>query len=174
MHAPKAPAEPIVALGHRYSPPNPLGAVSGPLRAPARPLHSHVPNRASYEIAPCSRLARRPGGCAASHREHTTSADIAVAGVTRKSRSRRAPGGCYGGYGTLPVRLWARFKDAVQVRSDELLARCCWHHLFEWSGSTVGTPRSDRVVLTRQLERILDRYVHSRAPFGVHPSCHDV
>ena len=165
-----------MALGHLTDPPDPLGAVSGPLRAPARPLHSHVPNGQieQVEIAPCSRLARRPGGCAASHREHTTSADIAVAGVTRKSRSRRAPGGCYGGYGTLPVRVWARFKDAVQVRSDELLARCCWHHLIECSGSTVGTPRSVIVVLTRQLERILDRYVHSRAPFGVHPSCHDV
>ena len=77
----------------------------------------------------------------ASRREHTTSAYIAVAGVTRKSRSRRAPGGCYGGYGTLPMRLRPRFNDAEQVRSDELLARCCWHHLFECSGSTVGTPR---------------------------------
>ena len=44
-----------------------------------------------------------------------------------------------------------RFNDAEQVRSDELLARCCWHHLFERSGSTVSAPRSVAEVLTQQL-----------------------
>ena len=33
----------------------------------------------------------------------------------------------------------------------------------------MGAPRSVTVVLTRQLERILDRYVLPRAHFGVHP-----
>ena len=42
---PKAPSEPTMALGHRTDPPDPLGAVSGPLRAPERRLHVHAPNR---------------------------------------------------------------------------------------------------------------------------------
>ena len=90
-----------------------------------RDRYTHMSQIEQVNSLPCSRLARRPGGCAASHREHTTSADIAVAGVTRKSRSRRAPGGCYVRYVTLLMRLRPRFKDAEQVRSDELLARCC-------------------------------------------------
>jgi len=65
----------------------------------------------------------------------------------------------------------ARFRDAEQVRSDELLARRCWHHAFERSESTVGTLRSVTVVLTRQLECTPTvSYVHPRAPFAcVHP-----
>ena len=64
------------------------------------------------------------------------------------------------------VRL--RFKDAEQERSDELLARCCWHHLFERSGSTVSAPRSVAVVLTRQL---LAPGVSGRVTHSTHCVC---
>jgi hypothetical protein len=61
-----------------------------------------------------------------------------------------------------------RFNDAEQVRSDELLARCCWHHLFERSGSTVSAPRSVAVVLTRQL---LAPGVSGRVTHSTHCVC---
>ena len=103
-----------------------------------------------------------------SRREHTASGHIAVAGLIRKRHQRRAHGGGCDRYGTLRLRLPPRFKDAEQERSDELLARFCWHHLFERSGSTVSAPRSVAVVLTRQL---LAPGVSGRVTHSTHCVC---
>ena len=148
LHAPKAPAQPTVALGHRYNPPNPLGAVSGPLRA-SRDRYTRM---CTLTMMKMFRLARQPGGCTTRPREHTTSAHIAVADITCKRRRGRTPGAVTAVTERCRCGLGPRFRDAEQVRSDELLARRCWHHVFERSESTVGTLRSVTVVLTRQLE----------------------
>ena len=113
-----------------------------------RPLHSHGSIRARMKI----RLARQPGGCTTRPREHTTSAHIAVADITCKRRRGRTPGAVTAVTERCRCGLGPRFRDAEQVRSDELHARRCWHHVFERSESTVGTLRSVTVVLTRQLE----------------------
>ena len=106
-----------------------------------------------------------------SRREHTASGHIAVAGLIRKRHQRRAHGGGCDRYGTLRLRLCRRVSttDAEpQERSDELLARCCWHHLFERSGSTVSAPTSGAVVLTRQL---LAPGVSGRVTHSTHCVC---
>ena len=112
LHAPKAPAEPAVALSHRYNPPNPLGAVSGPLRA-SRDRYTRMSQKSGCDESwPCLRLARQPGGCATSPREHTTSAHIAVADITCKRRRGRTPGAVTAVTERCRCGLGPRLKDA--------------------------------------------------------------
>ena len=138
-----------------------------------RDRYTHMSQIEQVNSLPCFRLARRPGGFVASRREHTTSAHIAVAGVTRKSRSRRAPAavtavtercrcGC-GRVSTTPNRCdrMNYSRDAANTTylsaQDPLwvhLGQSGWCSLDSWSASST-------VTFTR------------RAPFGVHPACHE-
>ena len=146
----KALVESSVVVHHQTDRPGPLGAIS---RLPelTNGRYGRMSQIEQVNTVAMFAASQRPGGCALSRREHTASGHIAVAGLIRKRRQRRAHGAGSDRYGTLRLQLPPRFKDAEQERSDELLARCCWHHLFERSGSTVSAPRSVAVVLTRQL-----------------------
>ena len=178
---PKALSEPSVTLDHRTDPPDPLGAVSGRSELP-NGRYARMAQIEQVNIVPCFRLTRRPGGCAASHREHTTSGDIAVAGASRKSRrQRRALGGCFGRYvtcrcgsGRVPrtaevapnrsVRMDCsqNFADTTCLKAQDPLwvhpGRSRWCSLDSWSASlTVSFTRGPLLVAYRRCEGRVER-----------------